>query len=356
MLIREVFYSVAKNSDKKIQGDMLMVKKWTAEEVLEMARLFQPACVLAAAADLDVFSPLHEKPMTAQALASDLGTDSRATTILLDALAAMEFLTKQSNNYSVPEDVAKLLTEKSANSVLPMVRHLANCLRRWAVLASVTQTGKPAERTPSIRGEAADQAAFIGAMHNISGQIADEVVEKLQPLKFDHLLDIGGASGTWTIAFLSAVPEAKATLFDLTPVISMAEQRIADAGLGDRVSLVPGDFYTDDLPDGADLAWLGAICHQNSREQNRALFSKIHKALNDDGVVVIRDVVMDPSHTSPKGGAMFAVNMLVNTQEGGTYTFDEYSHDLSEAGFGQVKLVHQDEFMNSLIRAKKVQK
>ncbi len=333
-----------------------MSKKWTAEEVLDLARLFQPACVLAAAADLDVFSPLGEKPMTAQALAYDLGTDSRATTILLDALAAMELLTKQGNDYNVPEDVAKLLTEKSANSVLPMVRHLANCLRRWAMLADVIKTGKPAERTPSTRGQAADQAAFIDAMHNISGQIADEVVDKLHPLKFSRLLDIGGASGTWTIALLRSVPEAKATLFDLPPVIEMAEARIAEAGLGDRVSLVPGDFYTDDLPDGADLAWLGAICHQNSREQNRALFTKIHKSLNDDGVVVIRDVVMDPSHTSPKGGAMFAVNMLVSTEGGGTYTFDEYSHDLNEAGFGRVKLVHRDELMNSLIRAEKVQK
>ena len=333
-----------------------MAKKWTAEEVLDLARLFQPACVLAAAADLDVFTLLGEKPMTAQVLACDLGTDPRATTILLDALVALEFLAKEGNDYSVPEEVAELLTEKSANSVLPVVRHLANCHRRWAMLAVVTQTGKPAERTPSTRGQAADQADFIGAMHNFSGPIADEVVDKLHPLKFDHLLDIGGASGAWTIAFLRSVSKAKATLFDLPPVISMAERRIAEAGLGDRVSLVPGDFYTDDLPDGADLAWLGAICHQNSREQNRALFTKIHKALKDDGVVVIRDVVMDPSHTSPKGGAMFAVNMLVATEGGGTYTFDEYSHDLSEAGFVEVKLVHRDEFMNSLIRAEKVQK
>ncbi|MHC4532932.1 MAG: methyltransferase [Planctomycetota bacterium] len=333
-----------------------MAKKWTAEQVLDMARLFQPACVLAAAADLDVFTPLHEKSMAAQALASKLGTDLRATTILLDALVAMEFLTKQGSNYSVPEDVAKLLTEKSANSVLPMVRHLANCLRSWAALAGVAKTGKPAERTPSTRGEAADQAAFIGAMHNFSGPIAAEVVDKLQPLKFSHLLDIGGASGTWTMAFLNAVPEAKATLFDLPPVIKMAERRISEAGLSDKVSLVPGDFYTDNLPDGADLAWLGAICHQNSREQNQSLFKKIHKALKNEGVVIIRDVVMDPSHTSPKAGALFAVNMLVNTQAGSTYTFDEYKQDLNEAGFTEVTLVHQDEFMNSLIRAEKVLK
>ncbi len=333
-----------------------MAKQWTAQEVLDVARSFQSACVLTAAADLDIFSPLYEKPMTAEALACKLGTNPRATTILLDALVALKLLAKQASDYSVPEDVATLLTEKSANNVLPMVRHLANCLRRWAWLPVVTQSGKPAECGPSIRGEAADRADFIGAMHNISKPIADEVIAKLQPLKFGHLLDIGGASGTWTTAFLRAVPEAKATLFDLPPVISMAEQRFAEAGLGNRVTLVPGDFYIDDLPDGADLAWLGAICHQNSREQNRTLFAKIHKALKDGGVVVIRDVVMDPSHTSPEGGALFAVNMLVATEGGGTYTFDEYRQDLCEAGFGEVILVHRDEFMNSLIRAEKVQK
>lgn len=333
-----------------------MAKKWTAEEVLDMARLFQPACILAAAAELDLFSLLSEKPMNAQTLASELDTDIRATTILLDALVAMEYLNKQDNDYNVPKEVTGLLSEKSANNVLPMVRHLANCLRRWAMLASVAKTGRPAERIPSTRGEAADQAAFIGAMHNFSCSVANDVVAKLLPLKFDHLLDIGGASGTWTIAFLNAVPEAKATIFDLPPVISMAENRISDVGLSDKVRLVPGDFYTDDLPSGADLAWLGAICHQNSREQNRTLFTKIHKALKAGAAVVIRDVVMEPSHTEPKGGALFAVNMLANTEAGGTYTFNEYKQDLSEAGFAEVELVYRDEFMNSLIKTKKVQK
>jgi len=235
-----------------------------------------------------------------------------------------------------------------------MVRHLANCLGRWAQLARITQTGKPAERVPGIRGEAADQAAFIGAMHNFSAPVADEVVGRLKPLGFSHLLDIGGASGTWTMAFLDAVPEARATLFDLPAVIPMARTRLSDTALSDKVTLVAGDYNADDLPAGADLAWLGAICHQNSREQNRALFARIHRALTDDGVVVIRDVVMDPSPTSPERGALFAVNMLVATEGGDTYTFNEYREDLSAAGFDGVTLVHRDEFMNSLIRAKKV--
>jgi predicted O-methyltransferase YrrM len=333
-----------------------MAKRWTATELLDVARLFQTGCVLAAGAALDVFTCLHERPATARALASALATDLRATTILLDALAALGYLDKRGDRYSVPEDLARLLSERSAENILPMLRHQANCLRRWAELPVVARTGKRPEPAVSIRGAAADQADFIGAMHNISEPIADEVVAHLQPLKFRHLLDIGGGPGTWTIAFLRAVPGARATLFDLPPVVAMAKERIAEAGLLDRVTLVGGDFYTDDLPAGADLAWFGAICHQNSRQQNRALFAKAHAALDAGGVAVIRDVVMEPSRIEPAGGALFAVNMLTATEAGGTYTFDEYSEDLRQAGFGKAVLVHRDEFMSSLIRAGKARK
>jgi precorrin-6B methylase 2 len=336
-----------------------MTKKWTVDEILGMARAFQPGCVITAAAELDVFTALRNGPMTAAALAAELGADPRATTILLDALTSLEILTKQApgpagdNNYSVAADAAELLSETSPKNVLPMVRHIGVYLRRWAQLAKVVRLGEPAERTPGILGEAGETAAFIGAMDNISRPIAAEIVGRLQPLNFTHLLDVGGASGTWTIAFLKVAPRAKATIFDLPAVIPMAGKRIAEAGLTDRVRLVAGDFYENNLPAGADLAWLGAIAHQNSREQNRNLFAKVHAALRKNGTIVIRDVVMEPSHTAPAAGALFAVNMLVGTSAGGTYSFDEYTEDLTAAGFADVTLVHRDEAMNSLMRARK---
>ena len=330
-----------------------MVKRRTAQEILDLARLYQPACVLTAAAVLDVFSPLHAKPMTAEALAGKLGTDLRATAILLDALAALKLLIKQGEQYSVPEDAAELLTEQSAENVLPMIRHMANAIRRWAELPKIVQTGKCPELTPSIRGADADMEAFIGGMNDISRPVAAGIMDKINPLRFRHMLDIGGGPGTWTIAFLHAADEAKATLFDLPAVIPIAGQQFAEAGLTDRVNLTGGDYNTDALPKGADLAWLGAICHQNSRRENRDLFARVHTVLTDDSVIVIRDVIMDCSRTSPPAGALFAINMLVATEAGGTYTFDEYRDDLRAAGFDEVTLVHRDEFMNSLIRAGK---
>jgi predicted O-methyltransferase YrrM len=331
-----------------------MAGKWTVERIMDTTSGYRGACVLFAAADLDIFSILDGAPETAQAIAAKLGADPRATVILLDALAAMELLAKEDGKYSTGAAVAELLTERSTGNVLGMVRHQANCLRRWVQLAQVIKSGKPAERQPSLLGAEADQASFIAAMHNFSGLVADQVVIESGSPQFRHLLDIGGASGTWTIAFLRAAPEDRATIFDLPEVIPMARQRIVEAGLGERVAFTEGDFYTDDLPGGADFAWLGAIAHQNSRQQNRQLFAKIYAALVEGGRIVLRDVVMDPARTRPEAGAMFAVNMLVATEGGGTYTFEEYRSDLGEAGFGDVTLLRQDEFMNSLVRAVKL--
>ncbi len=274
--------------------------------------------------------------------------------MLLDALAALGLLAKRGDRFTVPSDVAELLTEGSPTNILPGVRHQANCLRRWAQLARVVQTGRPAERTPSIRGEQADCESFIGAMNNFTEAVAPQVVARLMPLRFQRLLDIGGASGTWTIAFLLAVPDATAVLFDLPEVVPLARERLTRAGLADRVTLVAGDYNIDPMPGGADFAWLSAIAHQNSREQNRVLYAKIHAALTPLGALVIRDIVMDASRTQPPAGALFAVNMLTGTEGGGTFTLDEFREDLESAGFSDIQLLHRDEGMNSLIRARKL--
>jgi hypothetical protein len=330
-----------------------MTWSWNVDELLETVRGFQPACVIAAAAELDVFSAFQGKPATADALSRRIGADPRATAVLLDALVALGLLAKRGDAYDVSSKVAEMLTEGSRANVLAGVRHQANCLRRWGQLAQVVKTGLPAHRSPGIRGEAGDCESFIGAMDSFSAAAAPSVVAKLSPLRFQRLLDIGGASGTWTIALLRAVPDATAVVFDLPQVIPLAQPRLTRAGLIERVTLTPGDFYTDPLPGGADFAWLSAIAHQNSRAQNRDLYKKIHTALAAGGLLAIRDIVMDASHTQPVGGALFAVNMLVATQGGGTFTFEEFREDLTGAGFSDVRLVHRDETMNSLVTARK---
>jgi len=272
---------------------------------------------------------------------------------LLDALVALAVVEKRGSRYRLPDALRPVLAGDHPENVLPGIWHSMNVLRRWAELARVVRTGGPAERRASVRGADADSAAFIGAMHTGSGPIAEDLVRRIPDLHFTHLLDVGGASGSWTVAFLRAFPESAATLFDLPHAVRQARERMAREGLLDRVSFAEGDFYRDELPKGADFAWVSAIAHQHSREHNRRLFAKVFRALQRGGRIGIRDMVMDETRTRPVAGALFAINMLVGTETGGTYTFTEYAEDLQAAGFVGPTLAVASEDMNSVIVATK---
>lgn len=329
--------------------------RWTAESLLELGRSYQAAAVFAAAADLELFDAVAKRPRSMAELARALGADTRGMAVLLDALAALGLLKKRAGRYALAPGLGRWLTADGEGSILPMAQHQANCMRNWVQLARVVQTGRPADRTPSVRGGAGDHEAFIGAMHSISAPAADSVVAALEPFRFTHLLDVGGASGTWTMALLRKRPSARATLFDLPDVIPMARRRLKADGFLKRVTLVAGDYNRDELPPGADLVWVSAIVHQNSREENRALFGRVFRALEPGGVIAIRDIVMETDRTQPVAGALFAVNMLVATEGGGTFTFDELRKDLESAGFVQAKVIREDEGMNAIVVARKLE-
>ena len=331
----------------------MTVNSHDSRKVLDMAAAFMPGCVLGAAVELDLFTLIGQQRMSAEQVTEKLGADPRATRILLDALAALDLLTRQNDSYSVPAELRSMLIEESPKNILPGIRHRINVMRGWSQLAWVVKAGIPAPRQASIRGAEADRAAFLAAMNTYSDPVADDLVGRLGSLKFKRLLDIGGASGTWTLAFLRAVPGSRATLFDLPDAVQQARDRLAGTEFSGRVDLVAGDFYSDDLPAGADFVWLSAIAHQHGRQQNRELLAKAHAALTPGGQIAIRDVVMEPCRGRPVFGAMFAINMLVNTDSGDTFTFDEFAEDLQAAGFTGVELRVKSEDMNSVIVATK---
>lgn len=335
-----------------------MARGWTREDVLGLGRGYQPMCVLLAGAELELYDLLAEKSLSVGEVCAAVGADERGMTILLDALAGLEILEKTGEKYRLAGSLGEVLTSGGRQSVLAMIQHQGNCLRRWSELARVVKVGKPAGRGTSVRGVEKDHAAFIEAMDNISRHAAGEVIEAvarelpggLPGVK--HVLDVGGGSGTWTIAWLRKFPGARATLFDLPGVIPLAWGRLGEAGMLNRVRLVEGDFEQDALPGGADVVWLSAIIHQNPRKVNRELFKKIRAAVEAGGRLLIRDIVMEADRTRPAAGALFAVNMLTGTQSGGTFTLGELEEDLRAAGWREVRLVRRDEGMNAVVEAR----
>jgi SAM-dependent methyltransferase len=234
-----------------------------------------------------------------------------------------------------------------------MAQHLAGMWDSWGGLTDIVETGENPRRRPG--GERDDEGlnAFIGAMHVAGRGLAVEIAEDYDLSPYKKLLDIGGASGTYTIAFLRENPGMSSVLFDLPRVIPMAKERLTEEGLMDRVELVTGDFYEDRLPGGCDLALLSAIIHQNSPGENLELYKKIHRALAPGGALLIRDHVMDEDRLSPPSGAIFAINMLVHTKGGDTYTFSEIERSMEEAGFEEIQLVRKGPKMDCLVQGRK---
>lgn len=319
------------------------------EEILRSARGFQESRLLLTAAELGLFDMLAT-PHTAEEVTRTLQGNQRGVTILLDALTAIGYLTKRDGAYQTGELAALYLTSDSPESILPMILHYANGWKRWSRLTEIvkgecTYTHGDVTRTPE------QLRAFIGGMHVLGKERAPKVVEAVQPDTATALLDIGGASGTYTIAFLRACPGMRATLLDLPEVIELARERLEAEGLLDRVRLVPGDYNRDAFPSGHDLAFLSAIIHQNSHEENVALYKRCYDALVSGGRIVIRDHVLSSDRTSPRAGAVFAVNMLCGTSGGNSYTWEEISAGLEAAGFVRPRIVHEDTVMDGLVEA-----
>jgi SAM-dependent methyltransferase len=323
-----------------------------ADALMADARGFMKSRVILTATELDLFTRLDEEASTAEALAKGQGLDVRATTRLLDCLVTLDLLRRENAVYR-PTESGAFYSSRHPESVRPMVMHLSRLWRTWSDLTDLVKTGGHHQREPGIHMDDEDWQAFIGAMHVVGRELSSAIAAEYDLSRFRRLLDIGGASGTYTIAFLRQNPVMTAVIFDFGNVLTLARERIVEEGIEDRVELAPGDFYHDELPGGCDLALLSAIIHQNSLEENLSLYEKTFRALEPGGTVLIRDHIMEESRTEPPAGAMFAINMLVNTRGGDTYTFREVREGLQKAGFVDVKQVRYGMGMDCLVEGRK---
>ena len=328
---------------------------------------YQNICITGAAAELDLFTPLIFAPLTAKGLCEQRATDLRATVMVLDALVAMGFLNKSDcvssattdaePLYSVRDEYHELLDIDHPNTYIPMLRHRMTCIRQWVELARVLKSGKPQDRVASLLGPAEDYRSFVLAMHSVGITTAAGVVDSFEQaggLNFQHLLDVGGASGTYTLEMLKRMTHVKATIFDRPPAIEEARKRFAGTEYESRIRLTAGDFTCDELPTGCDFAWVSAIIHQFGREESQALYANIHRALEPGGRIAVRDFVMHPDRTAPFDGVMFAINMLTATKNGMCYTCDEIREDLEKSGFTDVRYAVPANTMGAIVTAVKL--
>jgi precorrin-6B methylase 2 len=312
---------------------------------MALSRGFMVARVLLTGAELDVWTEVRDSP-TLQSLADRLGADPRALEILLDSLVSIGWLTKSGDHYANTPESEVWLTMDSEESALPYLRHMASLWDLWSGLTTKVLAC-------ASRWDGTDrQQAFIEAMHVLAQHRAERTIAKLRPHESSSLLDVGGGSGTYSIAFLRSNPEARATIFDLPGVAEMAATRLEREGLSHRGRVVPGDFQSDPLPAGHDLILFSAVLHMNGPDENVRLLRKCRRALAPNGRLVVRDHLMSEDRTSPTAGALFAVNMLVATEHGRTYSLGELTSLLNEADFSDPTILDRPGTMDDLIEAK----
>jgi predicted nicotinamide N-methyase len=332
-----------------------MKDKWTREKLSELASGFMRPRIFITAAQLDLFTKLARKPATAKWLSEEHGLDLRGLTIVLDALAAMELVIKDSDGvYNVDPEVAMALSSDSGVSILPMILHRGRMWDSWSHLTEIVESGRSSVESDFKERTDQEMEAFIAAMHVAGSKMARDVAEQVDATRFTRMLDAGGGSGIYSIEFMKKNPQLKVALFDLPRVTQIAERNFKEAGMLHRAELVAGDFREDGFPNGFDLVLLSAIIHMNSREMNRLLYKKALDSLEGGGSLVIRDFVMNETRTKPVMGAIFAVNMLAATKEGNCYTEAEVEEDLRASGFSEIRILNRGaQFMDHIIEAVK---
>ena len=311
------------------------------EELDEMQRGYMASRILLTAVELGVFTHISKlgTGANAGAIASAMATDLRATEALLNALAALGLVAKSGGTFANSPNAARYLVAGARDDATTAMLHHRSLWQTWSALTEVVRSGHAVAR-PKLDERGDDWTTpFIAAMHKNAALRAPMVVKAAGEPKPRRMIDIGGGSGAYAIAFAEAYPELEADIFDLPTVVGIARGHVAQAGLENRVRTRTGDLERDAFGTGYDLALLSAICHMLGPDGNRDLLRRVFEAVAPGGRVVIQDHVMNPDKTGPRPGAIFAINMLVGTQAGGTFSEEEYTSWLREAGFGEVRRI-----------------
>jgi SAM-dependent methyltransferase len=304
---------------------------WTPRALRDVAMGFQQSRVLLTAVELRVFSLIGGDALASDELASRTGADPRAADRLLNALCAMQLLVKEGGRFRNTGDSRRYLDDASPD-YLAGLGHTASMWHTWSGLTGSVREGKPALRAPiNDRGESW-LAPFIAAMHYRAALQAPRVAELVGLDGVRRALDVGGGSGAFAMALARRQPGLEAVVFDLPNVLPLTRKYVAEAGLTGRVSTAAGDYLSDPLPGGFDLVFLSAVIHSNASDQNAALLRSCAAALNPGGRVAVLDWIMDDDRVAPPGGALFALNMLVATDHGDTYTEREIRGWMAGAG------------------------
>ncbi len=292
---------------------------------------------------------LAETPATAAELARSAGADRRAVTMLLDALVGLGQLERRGGRYRLSKPLMQMLRCPGVDSQTyfdDFLTHTEHLLHDWSQLTSVVRSGEPVMDvdTPE-KGEtffpSLARRLFSGnylCAKKLLGKLPRSL--QLRPLS---VVDVAAGSAAWSIPFAEANRLTNVVAVDFAPVLEVARHFARSCNVEQQFTFAPGNIRGMRFgADRYDVAILGHICHSEGASRTRALFRKICRALTPRGIMIVAEWIADEKRLGKHGGAgalVFALNMLVHTEKGGTYTLSEYRSWAREAGFRSVRRI-----------------
>ena len=310
------------------------------QALLEIHFSFAPAFVLNAGVQFDVFSHIAAGSSTPAEIGRAAGADERGMRMLLDALTGIQLLSKNDGRYELTPLSAEYLVRGRPHYAAAMLED-GGMVQAWSGLTEAIRTGRPTRAVE--QQELAEQffPTLISSLHVVHTHQAKRLADALgagpsrQGLQ---VLDVACGSGVWGIALAQADSQARVTAQDFPKVLEFTRKYVENSGVAERYEYLPGDLKATDLGENRfDVAVLGHIVHSEGEAASRDLFRRLHGALKRGGRAVILDMIPNDERSGPPFPLFFALNMLVNTTAGDTYTFGEYRQWLNEAGFGRLE-------------------
>lgn len=297
-----------------------------AARLMQMSWSFAAPLLVGAGVHIGLFDLLEGEPRTIEQTAAATGTSARGLAALMFALAGLQLLFRdEAGRFGLTRESAALLVSSKPEANLSGI-FSTQLIPAWLDLVEAVRTGRPATGRSNLPEEGAFFAKFVASLLPLGWAAASALAEHLRIEEAESepsVLDIGAGSGVYSIPFALRSPRVRITAVDLPEVLKVTRRIAERYGVGNHLTAVAGNMAEVDFGSGHRVATIGQILHSHDEVGNRALLKKTFAALAPGGVVAIAEFLVEPDRSGPLMGLIFAVNMLVNTEVGSTYSFDE---------------------------------
>lgn len=282
---------------------------------------------------------MKDRDWTIPELAKRVGVSQRGLAILCRNLASVGLLVKSQTGYRLSPFSKRYLQESSPDFRGDYLALMQRQWSEWSHLTEVIRVGRPLDSQEPETMEY--RRSFSWAMHHRSIQPAMEIAQQIS-LKTDRtLLDLGGGPGTYSLAFLAQNPELHATVMDRPAALDVAQTLAKQTSLETRLTYQAGDFFTAPISGTYDVVWYSNVLHIYSPTDNLKIFKKIKRILKPGGRLLIQDTFLKgPTELQPLEANLFAVSMLLHTQQGNTYSVREVREWLQKAGLSRSRVLY----------------